>query len=372
MIISGFCYSLEYKKSVAKLSEEAFIKPRKSFKFALIICVVICTFSVLVGKTFHHVSDPRIPSSSWSSAQHASHSLDQKLYGILEVKDDGNITKEWFLRHLKMFDGIVVFDGSTGDDVKKYVEKISNVIYTHESQHERKYFTDSEHRGIALHILNAKWGTDNWVMICHSDSFYYHDPRSMAMLADSDGADHISWSALHVLPHPTEFKKFMEHPELEIHKKFRHFHWYGPSKEGTFQEHRMFKNGAHLDFGIEWCSGPPIGVVHLWHKHPAYLHYKITEPSLSNYDKNGRHKSHFQGVKLSKNDPFYKSLAKKNKKVEQPGVGISWHISSVEDFFVDKYVGKPKYKVCTEFDGTLPIELNHFAEEYKAEPGILD
>jgi hypothetical protein len=39
---------------------------------------------------------------------------------------------------------------------------------------------------------------------------------------------------------------------------------------------------------------------------------------------------------------------------------------------VDKYVGKPKYKVCTEFDGTLPIELNHFGEEYKAEPGILD
>ena len=134
----------------------------------------------------------------------------------------------------------------------------------------------------------------------------------------------------------------------------------------------MFKNGAHLDFGIEWCSGPPIGVVHLWHKHPAYLHYKITEPSVSKYDKNGRHKSHFQGVKLSKSDPFYKSLAKKTKKVEQPGVGISWSISSIEDFFVDKYVGKPKYKVCTEFDGTLPIELNQFGEEYKAEPGILD
>jgi len=297
---------------------------------------------------------------------------EKKLYGILEVKDDGNITHEWFQRHLRMFDGVVVFDGSSDEEVKLSVKNFPNVIYTHESQHKREYFTDSEHRGIALHILNENWGTDNWVMVCHSDSFYYHDPRSMALLAEKDGADHISWFALHVLPHPSEYNLFIADPDLEVHIKFRHFHWYGPSKEGTFQEHRMFKNGAHLDFGVEWCSGPPIGVKNMWNKHPAYLHYKITNPSLSNYDKNGRHKSHFSEVKLSKKDPFYKNLAKKTKSVEMPGVGVSRPIDTVKDFFVEKYIGKPKYRMCTRFDGTLPKELDQFSPEFRAQPGVLE
>jgi hypothetical protein len=221
-------------------------------------------------------------------------------------------------------------------------------------------------------ILNSRWGTDNWVMVCHSDSFYYHDPRSMAILAERNNADHISWFALHVLPHPTEFQTFVDRPELKIHEKFRHYHWYGPSKGGTFTEHRMFKNGNHLDFGVEWCSGPPVGVKNLWNKHPAYLHYKITEPSLSNYDKSGRHKSHFKQVKLSTNDPFYKNLAKKNKKVQMPGVGVSWQINSVQDFFVDKYIGKPKYHVCTKFNGSLPLELDQLGPEFRAKPDIIE
>jgi hypothetical protein len=194
----------------------------------------------------------------------------------------------------------------------------------------------------------------------------------MAILAERNNADHISWFALHVLPHPTEFQTFVDRPELKIHEKFRHYHWYGPSKGGTFTEHRMFKNGDHLDFGIEWCSGPPAGVKNLWNKHPAYLHYKITEPSLSNYDKRGRHKIHFKQVRLSMNDPFYKNLAKKKKKVEMPGVGVSWQINSVQDFFVDKYVGKPKYSVCTEFNGSLPSELDQFGPEFRAKPDIIE
>ena len=134
----------------------------------------------------------------------------------------------------------------------------------------------------------------------------------------------------------------------------------------------MFKNGPHLDFGVEWRSGPPKGVKHLWQKNPTYLHYKITEPSLSSYDKNGKHKSHFRDVQLSKNDPFYKSLVKKSKNVEMPGVGVSWQINSVEDFFVSKYVGKPKYRACTRFNGSLPQELDQFSSNFRAKPEILD
>jgi drug/metabolite transporter (DMT)-like permease len=372
VISSGFWYSLERKRNGNMTSEEAILRPRKCRTHISGICILLFFFVASWGRVSLPVSKPVNSKSSTSSASHESNFLSPKLYGILEVKDDRNIRNEWFERHLQMFDGIVVFDGSTTDEVKEYVRGISNVIYTHEKRHKREYFTDSEHRGIALGILNAKWGTNNWVMICHSDSFYYHDPRSMALLAEKDGADHISWFALHILPHPTEFKSFTEHPEIEIHKKFRHYHWYGPSKNGTFQEHRMFKNGAHLNFGVDWCSGPPMGVKRLWDKHPAYLHYKITEPSLSNYDENGRHKSHFQGVKLSKNDPFYKSLTEKTKSVEMPGVGVSWHIASIEDFFVDKYIGKPKYKVCTKFDGTLPVQLDQFSQGFKAKPGILE
>ena len=55
-----------------------------------------------------------------------------------------------------------------------------------------------------------------------------------------------------------------------------------------------------------------------------------------------------------------------------PGVGVSWQINQVKDFFVDKYVGKPKYSVCTRFNGTLPQELDQFSPKFKAKPEILD
>lgn len=371
VITSGFCYSLVRKKNTGMNSEKFSLKSRKVFKSASSICLILILLTIC-DKGFYLFREPANLKSSENAHMQTFTVPKLKLYGILEVKDDGNITKEWFQRHLRMFDGLVVFDGSSNDDVKIYVDELPNVIYTHENEHKRKYYTDSEHRGIATSILNSNWGTNNWVMVCHSDSFYYHDPRSMALLAEKDGADHISWFALHVLPHPTEYQTFLEYPMLEVHIKFRHFHWYGPSKGGTFTEHRMFKNADHLDFGVEWCSGPPLGVKHLWYKHPAYLHYKIPNPSLSSYDKNGRHKSHFKDVQLSKKDPFYKNLVKKTKNAEMPGVGVSWQINQVKDFFVDKYVGKPKYSVCTRFNGTLPQELDQFSPKFKAKPEILD
>jgi hypothetical protein len=234
-----------------------------------------------------------------------------KIYGLLEMKDDGNITREWFDKHYDMFDGILVFDASSSNEYREFVEGFPNVIYTHETDHQRKYFTDSEHRGIALKLIQKHWGYDNWVMVCHTDSFYYHIPRLVARAAQADDADHIVWYALHVLPHPKEFELHTMHPSLPVTKKFRHFHWYGYPK-GGFGEHRMFKNRVDLDFGVEWCSGPPHGVNFLWDKHPAYLHYKIPYPDISLYDEDGHHKVHFSNMKLHPKDPFFRAQNGKN------------------------------------------------------------
>eukprot|EP00854_Cymbomonas_tetramitiformis_P013758 gene13758-16261_t len=47
-------------------------------------------------------------------------------------------------------------------------------------------------------------------------------------------------------------------------------------------------------------------------------------------------------------------------------------IEKLEDFFVSEYKGKPKYKECTKFTGTMPAALNTVGEEAKALPGILE
>jgi hypothetical protein len=70
-------------------------------------------------------------------------------------------------------------------------------------------------------------------------------------------------------------------------------------------------------------------------------------------------------MKLHPKDPFLNGENGK-KHGKTPRVGLSWKIHKNQDFFVEHYKGKPKYKECTYFDGKLPDVLDELGPMFRA------
>jgi hypothetical protein len=83
---------------------------------------------------------------------------------------------------------------------------------------------DQTLRAVVHDKIRQIYGHGRWIVLCHSDEFFYHDPRRVAALASSAGADHVFWYALHVLPHPSERTRYEEDRASLVQKRFQHFH----------------------------------------------------------------------------------------------------------------------------------------------------
>ena len=57
--------------------------------------------------------------------------------------------------------------------------------------------TDQTLRRVVHRRIRSVFGSGVWVMLCHPDEFFYHDPRTVAAAAQAEGADHVFWWALH-------------------------------------------------------------------------------------------------------------------------------------------------------------------------------
>jgi len=67
------------------------------------------------------------------------------------------------------------------------------------------------------------------------------------------------------------------------------------------------------------------------------LHYKVKQIEPGNYDSKGHNLNSFAQAR---------KRGQKNGKGEIVSTGLSWPIKEEKDFFVTKYLGKPKYKKC--------------------------
>ena len=157
--------------------------------------------------------------------------------------------------------------------------------------------------------------------MAHTDEFYYRNPFKVIDRAASEMADYVSWSALHALPHPSEYDYYLSHKDGPVTELFRHYYHFGP-KKGAFLESRMFLNKP----GLKWIERQgvllPVNLKREFKLHPAYLHYKVHNLSLSAYTLEGIHKQHWNAV----SDKAYKNSNPKR------GVGIRWNITRIRDF----------------------------------------
>lgn len=264
----------------------------------------------------------------------------RKNIGILLTKDDGEIMKTWFEENSRYFSALVVLDGSFSNASAIFFSQCRSVFYYHEKNiSSLKFFSDGELRKIGHDLVTNLFGYGVWITMAHSDEFYYHSPLKIMELAEKYDADFVKWRALHVLPHPSEYKDFLENPDAPARKLFRHYYHFGPEK-GSFLESRMFLNKPNLQWDSMQGSILPKNLRKPLLLYPAYLHYKISELSLEAYTPEGVHKKHWNMV----SDGAYRDLTSKR------GTGIRWKVHSLQDFFVDHFPNSKKYNYVSLFE----------------------
>ena len=158
--------------------------------------------------------------------------------GLMITKDDHVVLHEWLEANMPFLDGLVLLDGSQGNASRDIVHRFRaaerpggrplRLHYMHEEDEATfqrdPAKTDQTLRRAVHRRIRAVFGSGVWVMLCHPDEFFYHDPRRVAALASSAGADHVFWYALHVLPHPSERTRYEEDRASLVQKRFQHFH----------------------------------------------------------------------------------------------------------------------------------------------------
>jgi len=83
----------------------------------------------------------------------------------------------------------------------------------------------------------------------------------VAAAAQADGADHVLWAALQVLPHPSE-KQLADHPSLP--RRFRQFYHDYERTRIPLLEPRLFRDGADVQFGFRHLTVLPEEVRETW------------------------------------------------------------------------------------------------------------
>lgn len=306
--------------------------------------------------TFDFSNFPSLPTSPY-------------VVGLLVTKDDGDIVCEWLHHNLRHFDALIVVDGSEDPLTREVYSGVPNIIYTHEDDHQHLLVnrTDSEMRWVGQLIANERFGASGyWIHICHTDEFLYHSPRKVFRAADKAGVDAIGWFALHVIPHTSEYDRYLRDSAAPVARKFRHYFYMAKTEKGAFVESRSFKNSPSQVYSRRWAEVIPDSVQKVWQKHPAYIHYKLWNLTLNAYSSDGMHKHHWNKV----DSTVWKVLdqAAKAKKGANAtfnrGTGIRWQVSKLADFFKSEWPHCCKYKENSIYKGKIEPTLDHFGGSF--------
>jgi hypothetical protein len=221
------------------------------------------------------------------------------------------IFKRRITRHAALFEKIAVVDGSDGDETRKCCERFENVLY---STDPAPPITDQTLRATGWAMLEGYVRRGDWIMLCHPDEFYIHDPREFLGVR----APVIRWAALHVLPHTSEKEAWARgDADGDVTRIFHHYWWKDNGR--TTLDNRMFR----ITSPPEWdmvdprpsTSAIPRNYQSLksWRRHPAYLHYKI---------------QHLDPRRFSGTSYVDSNL--------DTGLGATRSIETVDDFFFDE------------------------------------
>lgn len=189
-------------------------------------------------------------------------------------------------------------------------------------------------------------GRTGWVTLCHADEFFYHDPRKVAALAESQGADGIMWFALHFLPHPNDLRDGRAVANGSALDRIRHYHWGFENTGLPWKEFRSFRNHGQIGWDASKHGDPqPFGCQCIASFHPAYRHYKVFSLDPTFYasgDGWTEFSRHWQGVVAGR-------------------TGLNWEARSVQDLFVERY---EPYEHCDLFEGAFHQAWN-IGEQYR-------
>lgn len=234
-----------------------------------------------------------------------------RLFGLMITRNDMPIIDRWIARHAVLFEKIAVVDGSDGDETANYCRRVENVLYCRDPE---PPITDQTLRATGWALLDGLVRQGDWVMLCHPDEFYIHDPREFLSVRHPV----IRWAALHVLPHTSEKEAWARgEANGDVTKLFRHY-WWKDNGSATL-EHRMFCVTSPPEWDLEnlrpSSSVLPLNYQSLksWRQQPAYLHYKI---------------QHLDPRKFSGTNYLDSNL--------ETGLGGTRSIDSVDDLFFDE------------------------------------
>jgi hypothetical protein len=138
---------------------------RKSTTRVLLSIVVIVTFMLIL-----------IPPEDYTMTVSDFPFSPPGLLGILLVgRADIYTIKGWLHRHVRIFDRLVIIDGSYSTFVKNEVTRYNNTVLIPEETLNLTSVNDQTLREPAMTALGNPVGS--WIMICHADEFWTIDPR---------------------------------------------------------------------------------------------------------------------------------------------------------------------------------------------------
>lgn len=266
--------------------------------------------------------------------------------GLMITKDDEAILGHWFDDNLRYFDEVWVLDGSVSGASRDICQAHRPVRYIHEQDAFVPYRTDHGLRWTPYRLIVDEVGYGDWITLCHSDEFFYHDPRKCCAQAERDEADGIWWFAPHFLPHPEDLPDADAIASRRPQDRFRRYHWSRAGSGTPWMEFRSFRVGPAVawDPPRHGCTRPD-GLQRMARFHPVYRHLKVFSVSLAglrNEAGSALFDQHWQGVVSGR-------------------TGLPFNVCSPQDLFVAKL---QDYEQCDAFSGRFDHDWN-MGEEYR-------
>jgi len=282
-----------------------------------------------------------------------------RVIGLCVTLGDHRIATEWLQHHMASLKALFILDSSPDNYTRKAVLEyklrcpLADITYFREDEISPAFHSDQSLRGPLLRKIRKRFGVGYWILIVHFDEFLYHEPDYIAqdLVAREYNTRSVSpclavrWTSMQVIPHPSEYERYMEEVNVPLRGKFQHYHSHSRTHLHV-SETRMFR-----DIGIDYLENTTkrLGVVppqlsegSICNSNAFLLHYKISNPSLSEYSSDGKSKFHWRQGKGG------------------PGVGIGGevHIHETKDFFMTKY---KDYSRIHKFTGCLTDDVSLFS-----------
>jgi glycosyltransferase involved in cell wall biosynthesis len=263
-----------------------------------------------------------------------------RLFGLLITKDDHAVFADWCRDQLGLYDAVVCLDGSESDATARLARQFPDKLhYLHERDFTIRHKTDHGLRRVAHQETVRRFGVGHWIMCCHTDEYCYHDPQQMALKAEHEGFDQVSWFSPHFYPHPDELPDWPRRRLLPLSERFHHYHWSYHGNGFPWLEDRLYRAMP----GVEWDEQThgnvrPHGLKKPAPFHPIFRHFKVAIADPAWYEREDRcahYRHHWQGLKHR--------------------TGLPYRVRTLEDLFVRSV---PDYAHCDRFEGRFDHPWN--------------